>query len=72
MVGVEYFEPYLGLAADAPTLFGRTFEGPMDAEHRPPGHPDYSGPDHYDLHVWLWQGNPDGIFAEFNPNVSCP
>jgi hypothetical protein len=26
-------------------------------------------PDIWALHVWLWEGNPDGIFAEFNPNV---
>lgn len=25
---------------------------------------------HYDLHVWVWQANPDGIFAPFNPNVN--
>lgn len=24
------------------------------------------------LHAWVWQGNPNGTFAEFNPNVSCP
>ena len=28
-------------------------------------------PPHYDLHVWVWQANPAGIFAPFNPNVSC-
>lgn len=26
---------------------------------------------HYDLHVWLYRDNPSGIFAQFNPNVSC-
>lgn len=25
------------------------------------------------LHVWVWEANPDGIFADFNPNVAaCP
>lgn len=25
------------------------------------------------LHVWVWEANPDGIFADFNPRVSdCP
>jgi hypothetical protein len=26
---------------------------------------------HYDLHVWLYRDNPNGMFAQFNPNVSC-
>ena len=26
---------------------------------------------HYDRHVWLYRDNPNGIFAQFNPNVSC-
>ncbi len=26
---------------------------------------------HVSLHVYLWEGNPDGIFEEYNPNVSC-
>lgn len=24
------------------------------------------------LHAWVWLGNPNGTFADFNPNVSCP
>jgi hypothetical protein len=28
-------------------------------------------PPQYDLHAWIWQANPSGIFAMFNPNVSC-
>jgi hypothetical protein len=28
-------------------------------------------PEHYDLHVWLWKHNPEGMFAQFNPRVSC-
>ncbi len=26
-------------------------------------------PDLWTLHVWLWQGNPAGIFTPFNPNI---
>lgn len=26
---------------------------------------------HYDRHVWLYRDNPNGIFAQFNPKVSC-
>ena len=27
--------------------------------------------EHYDRHVWLYRENPKGMFAQFNPNVSC-
>lgn len=26
---------------------------------------------HYDRHVWIYRENPNGMFAQFNPNVSC-
>jgi hypothetical protein len=26
---------------------------------------------HFDRHVWLYRENPDGVFAQFNPKVSC-
>jgi hypothetical protein len=26
---------------------------------------------HYDRHVWLYRENPAGVFAQFNPAVSC-
>jgi hypothetical protein len=26
---------------------------------------------HYDRHVWLYRENPNGVYAQFNPNVSC-
>lgn len=29
-------------------------------------------PWHYDLHVWLWRDNPNGLFVNWNPNVTCP
>lgn len=70
LVAVEYVLPIGGpgdpvppAPPPAPILFGQTFNGPME------GHD--GGPPHYDLHVWLWEGNPNGIFTPFNPNVSC-
>lgn len=27
---------------------------------------------HYELHAWVHQENPNGVFAEFNPAVTCP
>jgi hypothetical protein len=26
---------------------------------------------HFDRHVWLYRDNPHGLFALFNPAVSC-
>jgi hypothetical protein len=26
---------------------------------------------HYDRHVWIYRDNPNGVFAPFNPAVSC-
>lgn len=47
-----------------PRLFGQTFNGPM------PGH-NPAMPWHWDLHVWVWANNPTGMFAQWNPSLSC-
>jgi hypothetical protein len=26
---------------------------------------------HYDRHVWLYRDNPNGMYAQFNPNATC-
>ena len=26
---------------------------------------------HFDRHVWLYRENPNGVFAQFNPKVTC-
>jgi hypothetical protein len=26
---------------------------------------------HYDRHVWIHRDNPNGVFAQYNPNVTC-
>jgi hypothetical protein len=26
---------------------------------------------HWSLHVWIYEDNPSGVFAPFNPNLSC-
>ena len=68
LVGVEYFkadaDQNLATTEDRPSLFGRPFDGPM-AGHFP------GQPAHYELHVWLWEANPNGVFAFPNPNVDC-
>lgn len=52
------------IANPTPELFGQTFQGPM------PGHVP-GMPWHWDLHVWVWANNPSGMFAQWNPAVSC-
>lgn len=64
LVAVEYFIPEAATTS-TPTLFGTTFNGPMDG-HAP------GMPRHYDLHAWVWRNNPTGIFSDWNPKVSCP
>ena len=69
LVAAEYFKPdadqNVQTDSDRPTLFGRAFDGPM-LGHAP------GMPVHYDLHVWLWKFNPSGLFAPWNPDVTCP
>ncbi len=48
-----------------PQLFEHVFEGPM------PGHVP-GMPWHWDLHAWVWANNPNGMFAQWNPSISCP
>ena len=66
---VEYFvlkstwdAAHGGAGAAPPVLFGQNV--PL-SDHPPFGQ-------HYELHVWLFQHNPSGIFALWNPTVSCP
>ena len=60
LVGVEYIIPFAAWTGEsAPTLYGETF-------HRNEALGLWA------LHVWIWQPNPSGMFADWNPNVSCP
>ena len=63
LVGVEYFIPSATVSR-TPQLFGQLFDGPMQGHS--PGQPE-----HYDLHVWIWDNNPSGMFEQFNPNLYC-
>ena len=67
-VGVEYWKADadgdLNTDEDRPSVLGVPFDGPM------PGHNPVM-PVHYDLHVWVAERNPSGLFAPFNPAISC-
>ncbi len=60
LVAVEYVVPFsiVPAHADAPTVLGQSLM-----------------PNHalqlWALHVWIWKDNPAGIFAAWNPGVSC-
>jgi len=60
LVGFEYIIPYSILARDAtpPVLFGQNFL-----------HNDVFGL--WMLHVYAWKNNPDGMFATWNPKITC-
>jgi len=60
LVAVEYAA--FGSAEVTFELLGQAFAPPA-----PPG----AGPPFHTLHAWVWRANPDGMFAPFNPNVSC-
>lgn len=67
LVAAEWFVPVEVAGSERPQIFGKELEGPMEG-HKPlmP-----EGLHHYDLHVWLWKDNPEGVFAPTNPKVSC-
>lgn len=59
LVGMEYIVPIdAWKGASPPTLLGQEF------------HPHSFLPI-YKLHIWLWRNNPRGIFADWNPKVTC-
>lgn len=59
LVGVELVIPYAAWTqAQPPEFLGADFQ-----------REDEFGV--WGLHVWLWRHNPEGLFAESNPHVSC-
>jgi hypothetical protein len=67
LVGVEYVvfkDAWDANHANPPQLFGHTFFE-IKAGNR------YGLPDFYELHAWIWRPNPSGMFANWNPKVTC-
>jgi hypothetical protein len=64
LVAVEYVilkDAWVG--QQAPALFGRDFTTATLP----------NGAVVYKLHAWIWKPNPNGMFKDFNPDVSlCP
>ena len=59
LMGVELVVPYaLWTGEEPPRFMGNAFQ-----------REDEFGA--FGLHVWIWSNNPEGMFAESNPRVSC-
>lgn len=58
--GVEYIVPYGAWSRDS--IPPRVFDQPMRREENL---------EFWYLHVWAWTPNPDGLFADFHPQVRC-
>jgi hypothetical protein len=59
LVGVEYVVPFAAwIDPQPPVLHGQEF------------HPNETF-GLWTLHVWMFKHNPDGMFADWNPTVTC-
>jgi hypothetical protein len=67
LVAAEWFVP-TAIAKEAPTIFGTKLDGPMEG-HAPVLPVELH---HWDLHVWLWKANPNGLMHPTNSSVRCP
>jgi len=67
LTGVDYLvlsQSWNANNPGAPELMGQLFHL-FEAPNR------FRLPEFYTLHVWAWKDNPQGTFANWNPNVSC-
>jgi hypothetical protein len=67
LLAVEYVviaEAWHAANEAPPVLMGQLFNY-VGAPNR------YGIPAFYELHVWAWKHNPNGVFADWNPAVSC-
>jgi hypothetical protein len=60
--GPQSNPPGVPAGAPAPTVLGMD----MHILVPPPG------PAFYLMHAWIWMNNPAGMFADWNPEVTCP
>ncbi|HJU74039.1 MAG TPA: hypothetical protein VJ717_09845 [Gemmatimonadaceae bacterium] len=72
LVGVEYlvftaaWERVHGAGAAPPEVLGEPL---LASLHTFPGNANPIP--HYELHVWIWTTNPNGMFSPWNPTVTC-
>ena len=74
LVAVEnlvFMSPWEAAGNSAPPSFhGEAYNTMMDDPNTPIDEAHMFEP-HYDRHVWVFRENPAGIFAQYNPAVSC-
>jgi hypothetical protein len=63
LAGVGYFVPDEGQKPPASPL--GHLDGPIPGQF-------FGEPAHWELHVWLFHENPDGLLAFFNADIKCP
>ena len=66
LVAVEWVVRGPGTNPPGPSQVPSVLGMPMHILAPPPG-----GPGFYLTHAWVWGNNPDGMFADWNPRVSC-
>ena len=65
LVAIEYIIPAAAWSgSEPPTFLGQTLQyktmvGPHEVDP------------YYELHAWVWEDNPSGMFADWNPEASC-
>ncbi len=67
LTGAEWFVP-TEVSKTPPTILGHQLMGPMEG-HAPIMPAELH---HWDLHVWLFKDNPNGMFSPTNSAVKCP
>lgn len=55
---------------EPPSFYGRPYEHMADDPHSKADEAHMFEP-HFDRHIWLYRENPNGVFAPFNPRVTC-
>jgi hypothetical protein len=74
LVAVEnlvFAEAWKAAGHDAPPAFhGAPYDTMIDDPATPVDEAHLFEP-HYDRHVWIYRDNPNGVFAPFNPAVTC-
>ena len=67
LVAAEWFVP-TAISKETPVIFGTKLDGPMEG-HAPVLPAELH---HWDLHVWLWKANPNGLMHPTNSTIKCP
>jgi hypothetical protein len=56
--------------AEPPTFHGVPYDSMVDDPATETDEAHMFEP-HFDRHVWIYRSNPNGVFAQFNPSVTC-